>query len=67
MFYDYIDTGSYSGITYASNEKDFNKIKLKQRVGVNIKNRDLSTYILGKKVQSSFRLFSSWYGRNDVS
>ena len=25
------------------------KIKLKQRVGVNIKNRDLSTYILGKK------------------
>ena len=49
MFYDYIDTGSYSGITYARNEEDFNKIKLKQRVGVNIKNRDLSTYILGKK------------------
>ena len=49
MFYDYIDTGSYSGVTYTRNEKDFNKIKLKQRVGVNIKNRDLSTYILGKK------------------
>ena len=49
MFYDYIDTGSYSGITYERNEEDFKKIKLKQRVGVNIKNRDLSTYILGKK------------------
>ena len=49
MFYDYIDTGSYSGITYTRNEEDFYKIKLKQRVGVNIKNRDLSTYILGKK------------------
>ena len=49
MFYDYIDTGSYSGTTYARNEDDFKKIQLKQRVGVNIKNRDLSTYILGKK------------------
>ncbi len=49
MFYDYIDTGSYSGITYARNESDFQKIQLKQRVGVNIKNRDLTTYILGKK------------------
>ncbi|MBV68783.1 MAG: alpha-hydroxy-acid oxidizing enzyme [Pelagibacterales bacterium] len=49
MFYDYIDTGSYAGITYESNEEDFKKIKLKQRVGINIKNRDLSTYILGKK------------------
>ena len=45
MFYDYIDTGSYSGTTYARNEDDFKKIQLKQRVGVNIKNRDLSTYI----------------------
>ncbi len=49
MFYDYIDTGSYAGITYQSNEEDFKKIKLKQRVGINIKNRDLSTYILGEK------------------
>ncbi len=49
MFYDYIDTGSYSGVTYTRNEEDFNNIKLKQRVGVNIKSRDLTTYILGKK------------------
>ncbi len=49
MFYDYIDTGSYSGTTYKMNESDFKKIYLKQRVGINIKNRDLKTTILGKK------------------
>ncbi len=48
MFYDYIDTGSYTGSTYIDNEEDFKKIKLKQRVGINIKNRILSTDILGK-------------------
>ncbi len=48
MFYDYIDTGSYTGSTYIDNEEDFKKIKLKQRVGINIKNRNLSTDILGK-------------------
>ena len=48
MFYDYIDTGSYTGRTYADNEEDFKKIKLRQRVGINIKNRNLSTMILGK-------------------
>ncbi len=49
MFYDYIDTGSYSGTTYKDNEEDFKKIKLKQRVGINIKNRDLTASILDKK------------------
>ena len=56
MFYDYIDTGSYSGTTYAKNEEDFKKIYLKQRVGVNIKKRDLSTHILGKKYNLPFGL-----------
>lgn len=48
MFYDYIDTGAYSGKTYEDNENDFRKIKLKQRVGINIKNRNLKTTILGR-------------------
>ena len=48
MFYDYIDTGAYSGKTYEDNEADFSKFKLKQRVGVNIKERTLKTDILGK-------------------
>ena len=45
MFYDYIDTGAY-GKTYEDNENDFKKIKLKQRVGINIKKRNLKTTIL---------------------
>ena len=48
MFYDYIDTGAYSGKTYEDNENDFRKIKLKQRVGINIKNRNIKTTILGR-------------------
>ena len=56
MFYDYIDTGAYSGKTYEDNENDFKKIKLKQRVGVNIKNRILSTKILGKEYNYPFGL-----------
>ena len=36
MFYDYVDSGSYTQSTYEANEEDFKKIKLRQRVGVNI-------------------------------
>ena len=49
MFYDYIDTGAYSGKTYMENENDFSNFKLKQRVGVNIKNRTLKTQVLGNE------------------
>ena len=44
MFYDYVDSGSYTESTYKENETDFNKIKLRQRVG-----RDISTSKLSKK------------------
>ena len=44
MFYDYVDSGSYTESTYIENETDFNKIKLRQRVG-----RDISTSSLSKK------------------
>ena len=33
MFYDYVDSGAWSGATYAANEADFQRIKLRQRVG----------------------------------
>ena len=49
MFYDYVDSGSWSEATYKANEEDFRKIKLRQRVGIDIQNRSLSTEILGKK------------------
>ena len=44
MFFDYVDSGSYTESTYNDNEKDFQKIKLRQRVG-----KDISKTSLEKK------------------
>ena len=48
MFYDYIDTGSWSQQTYRENTRAFEDIRLRQRVGVNMDNRSLETKILGQ-------------------
>jgi L-lactate dehydrogenase (cytochrome) len=50
MFYQYADTGSYTKATYIDNEKAFAKIKLRQRVAVNIDNRSLKTTMAGEDV-----------------
>ncbi|HEY9067131.1 MAG TPA: alpha-hydroxy acid oxidase [Burkholderiaceae bacterium] len=47
MFYDYADSGSYTESTYRANEADFAKIKLRQRVAVNMENRTLRTRMVG--------------------
>ncbi len=47
MFYDYADSGSYTEGTYRANESDFQKIKLRQRVAVNMENRSLRTKMVG--------------------
>ena len=47
MFYDYADSGSYTEGTYRANESDFQKIKLRQRVAVNMDNRTLRTTMAG--------------------
>ena len=47
MFYDYADSGSYAESTYRANESDFGKIKLRQRVAVNMENRTLRTKMVG--------------------
>src|SRR5580765_7530698 len=47
MFYDYADSGSYTESTYRANESDFQKIKLRQRVAVNMENRTLRTQMAG--------------------
>ena len=39
MFYDYADSGSWTESTYKANESDFQKIKLRQRVAVNMEGR----------------------------
>jgi len=47
MFYDYADSGSYTESTYRANESDFQTIKLRQRVAVNMENRSLRTKMVG--------------------
>ena len=47
MFYDYADSGSWTEGTYRANEADFQKIKLRQRVAVDIEKRSLRTKMIG--------------------
>ncbi len=47
MFYDYADSGSYTEGTYRANSSDFQSIKLRQRVAVNLENRTLRTRMIG--------------------
>jgi len=50
MFYDYADSGSWTESTYRSNETDFQKIKLRQKVAVNMENRTTKTKMVGQDV-----------------
>ena len=47
MFYDYADTGSWTESTYRANEADFQPIKLRQRVAVNLENRSTAAPMVG--------------------
>ncbi len=50
MFFDYADSGAWTESTYRANEEDFAKIKLRQRVLVDMSNRSLETTMIGEKV-----------------
>ena len=50
MFFDYADSGAYTEGTYRANEDDFQKVKLRQRVLVDMTNRSLATEMIGEKV-----------------
>ena len=50
MFYDYADSGSWTESTYRANSSDFQKIKLRQRVAVNMENRSTATTMVGVPV-----------------
>jgi L-lactate dehydrogenase (cytochrome) len=47
MFYDYADSGSWTEQTYRANTTDFEKIRLRQRVAVNMDGRKLATTLAG--------------------
>jgi L-lactate dehydrogenase (cytochrome) len=50
MFYDYADSGSWTESTYRANSDDFERIKFRQRVAVNLENRTLKTTMAGQQV-----------------
>jgi L-lactate dehydrogenase (cytochrome) len=49
MFFDYADSGAWTEGTYRANEEDFSKIKLRQRVLVDMTNRSLATTMAGQE------------------
>ncbi|AKQ57882.1 alpha-hydroxy acid oxidase [Bordetella hinzii] len=51
MFYDYADSGAWTEGTYRANESEFQKIKLRQRVAVNMDGRSLATTMAGIDVK----------------
>lgn len=51
MFYDYVDSGSWTQTTYRNNETDFDRIKLRQRVLVDMDNRSLASTMINTPVK----------------
>ena len=50
MFYDYMESGSWTETTFRANCDDFKKISFRQRVAVDMSNRTTKTTMLGKEV-----------------
>ena len=50
MFYDYADSGAWTEGTYRANESDFQKIKLRQRILVNMEHRSTVSTMIGQRV-----------------
>ena len=50
MFFDYADSGAWTESTYRANESDFAKIKLRQRVLVDMTDRSLASTMIGQNV-----------------
>ncbi|MCC9595159.1 MULTISPECIES: alpha-hydroxy acid oxidase [unclassified Rubrivivax] len=50
MFYDYADSGSWTESTYRANEHDFQAIKLRQRVAVDMDGRSTESTMVGVPV-----------------
>lgn len=50
MFHDYAESGSYTESTFRNNETDFQKVKIRQRVGIDVSDVDTSTVMNGEPV-----------------
>src|SRR5215813_12905869 len=56
MFFDYVEAGSYAQETLRANRADLERIKLRQRVLIDVSRRDLATSIIGETVPLPFAL-----------
>lgn len=50
MFYDYAESGSYTESTFRANSDDFQRIKLRQKVAVDMSGRSTESTLIGEKV-----------------
>ena len=50
MFYDYCESGSWTEQTFRDNISDFSKLRLRQRVAVDMANRTTATTMIGQNV-----------------
>ena len=50
MFYDYAESGSYTEGTFRANSDDFQRIKLRQKVAVDMTGRTTESTMIGEKV-----------------
>ncbi|WP_406870722.1 alpha-hydroxy acid oxidase [Thioclava sp. 'Guangxiensis'] len=50
MFYDYAESGSYTEQTFRENTSDFEKIRLRQKVAVDMEGRSSATKMIGRDV-----------------
>lgn len=48
MFFGYADSGSWTESTYRANESEFDEIRFRQRVAVDMRNRSLATTLVGQ-------------------
>ncbi|WP_292025027.1 alpha-hydroxy acid oxidase, partial [Maritimibacter sp. UBA3975] len=50
MFYDYCESGSWTEQTFRENTSDFDQIRLRQRIAVDMTNRSTATQMIGQDV-----------------
>ena len=56
MFFEYVDTGSWSGSTYKANSEDFSKINFRQRVAIDLTNRNIKSKLIDQDVSMPIAL-----------
>lgn len=50
LFFDYADSGSWTESTYRANESDFHQLLLRQKIAIDMTNRNLSSQMIGQDV-----------------